>query len=59
MRLNVYWRGRDVIDVEVHLWRKRDDDEQPDPPKLEASGGGQVERADHFGDPDTAVSFGF
>lgn len=25
MRLNLYWRGRDVLDVEVHVWRKRPD----------------------------------
>lgn len=23
MRLNLYWRGRDVIDIEAHVWRKR------------------------------------
>ena len=60
MRLNLYWRGRDVIDIEAHLWRKRADDQpQPEPPTLEATGGGQAERAEHFGDPDTIVSFGF
>lgn len=61
MRLSLYWRGRDVLDVELHVWRKRDDDQpEPDAPRLEASGGGgQAERADAFGDPDTIVSFGF
>ncbi|MCW2763860.1 MAG: hypothetical protein JWR85_4061 [Marmoricola sp.] len=23
MKLNLYWRGRDVIDIELHLWRLR------------------------------------
>lgn len=59
LRLNLYWRGRDVIDVEVHLWKKREDSDQPEPPKLEASSGGLQERAEPFGGPDTAVSFGF
>lgn len=32
MRLNLYWRGRDVIDIEAHLWRKRvDEDAEPEP----------------------------
>ena len=60
MRLNLYWRGRDVIDVEVHMWRRRDDDQpQGSAPKLEASGGGQAERADTYGDPATIAGFGF
>lgn len=60
MRLNLYWRGRDVIDVELHVWKQRKDDETPgNSPKLKASGGGQAERADQFGDPDTVVVFGF
>lgn len=61
VRLNLYWRGRDVIDVELHLWRKRPDDATPesDGPKLEASGGGSSERASTFGDPMTIAGFGF
>lgn len=27
MRLNLYWRGIDVIDIEFHLWRERLDPE--------------------------------
>jgi hypothetical protein len=60
VRVNLYWRGRDVLDVELHQWRKREDTPpHGSPPKLEATGGGQAERADTFGDPDTIVSFGF
>lgn len=59
MRLNLYWRGRDVIDVELHVWRQRAEDDGDEPPTLQASGGGQAERAETFGDPGTVVSFGF
>lgn len=27
MRLNLYWRGRDVIDIEAHIWRRRREDD--------------------------------
>lgn len=60
MRLNLYWRGRDVVDIELHVWKQRADDEQkPKQPRLQATGGGMAERAERFGDPDTIVSFGF
>ena len=58
MRLTLAIGDTDVLTVELHWpWTKQP--QQPDGPKLEASGGGQVERADTFGDPDTIVSFGF
>lgn len=60
MRLNLYWRGRDVIDIELHAWRRRDDGQPQDgAPNLEASGGGHAERAATYGDPATIASFGF
>lgn len=60
MRLNLYWRGRDVIDVEVHAWRKRPDDSaEDDGPTLRAAGHLQSsERAEPM-TPDTAVRIGF
>jgi hypothetical protein len=58
VRLNLYWRGWDLIDVELHLCRRRPDDDD-DGPTLRAHGGGQAERADPFGDPGTVVTFGF
>lgn len=58
MKLTLAWRDRDVLDVELHLWRKRDD-ETDDAPRLEASGGGQAERASTYGDPAAIVRFGF
>lgn len=59
MRLNLHWRGRDVIDVELHVWRMRPDDE-PERPKLAAAPGLQAsELAENFGDPDTIAGFGF
>lgn len=60
MRLNLYWRGQDVVDVELHVWRKRPDDMTTDDgPRIEASGGGSSERASSFGDPATIAGFGF
>lgn len=58
MRLNLYWRGRDIIDIELHVWRLRDDDPQPGP-VLEAAAGGEFERADPMEAPDTTVRIGF
>lgn len=29
MRLNLYWRGRDVIDVELHIWKPRPPEGNP------------------------------
>lgn len=59
MRINLYWRGRDVVDVEVHLWKMRDEAVNSGAPTLEASGGGSAERAEHYGDPATQHGFGF
>lgn len=57
MRLTLSWRGRDVIDVEIHAWRKHVD--EPEQPKLMASGNLQdFSRAEPMA-PDTAVCFGF
>ena len=55
MRLTLTIRDTDVLTLELHWPGKASDDG----PALEASGGGQAERAEHFGDPDTIVSFGF
>ena len=64
MRLNLYWRGRDVIDVEVHVWKRRADDACDDDcgctgPALESSGNGQFELAEPMEAPDTTVRIGF
>lgn len=59
MRLTLRWRGRDVIDVELHVWRNREDTTDDSGPTLQASGGGQAERADTYGDPATIAGFGF
>lgn len=63
MRLNLYWRGRDVIDIEVHVWRLRDEDDEDEGPALQASGHlAASELADGTPSPDTyaqALSFGF
>lgn len=58
MRLNLYWRGRDVVDVELHLWRKRDDETTSDAPKLEAAGHLQDSTRAEPCEPDTKT-FGF
>jgi hypothetical protein len=62
VRLTLYWRGYDLLDVELHLIRRRPDDDPPDHdgPALEA--GGSLEssdRAEPYGDPATVVRFGF
>lgn len=60
MRLNLYWRGWDLLDVELHIVRRRPDGNAADEgPSLRATDGGQAERADPFGDPGTVVGFGF
>jgi hypothetical protein len=60
MRLNLYWRGRDVIDVELHVWKKREERTlDGNGPTLQATGGGQAERAEPYGDPATQHGFGF
>ena len=58
MRLNLYWRGRDIVDVEMHLWRKREDDDSPEPPELTAGANLQDSGRSEPMDPDT-VTFGF
>lgn len=59
MRLNLYWRGRDVIDVELHVWKKREDPPADDGPPLRAAGHLQdAARAEPMAHPDTVV-FGF
>lgn len=59
MRLNLYWRGRDVLDVELHVWRRRGD-EQPEPNAgIEATAGGNFELAEPMEAPDTTVRIGF
>jgi hypothetical protein len=57
MRLNLSWRNWDLIDVELHLVRRHDEDD--DVPTLHASGSANIERADSYGDPETIVGFGF
>lgn len=59
MRLNLYWRGRDVLDIEAHLWRKRDDDE-PEQPKMQAAAHlADSSRAEPMEASETYVAFGF
>lgn len=62
MRLNVYLRGIDIIDIELHagrvnvaVFQPRDGDEPGAPPKIEATSGGQFEHAGGTSEPDTAV----
>lgn len=60
MRLNLYWRGIDLIDIEVHVMRPRDQGcDHGDGPTLQASDGGQFELADEMESPDTSVRIGF
>ena len=63
MRLNLYWRGIDLIDVELHLFRHRDDDEPTgQPPVLSAAAHPvDVSRADGpaWQDDQPVVVFGF
>lgn len=57
MRLVLTVRGVDVVDLELR-WPSRKT-EPDDTPTLEASGGGQFDRADTYGDPATQHGFGF
>lgn len=53
MKLKLHWRGRDVIDIEVHCKLRKEE------PEFEASGGGQFELAEPMPYPDTSVRIGF
>jgi hypothetical protein len=57
VRLNLYWRGWDLVDIEVHLVRRRPADN--DGPVLESAAGGQFELAEPEPYPDTRVRVGF
>lgn len=70
MRLNLYWRGWDLIDIEVHPRRiaaavltTRPDDEptaaHQETPVVQASGTHNFALADPYGDPATTGGFGF
>lgn len=63
MRLNLYWRGRDVLDIEAHVWKRRPPEPKPKPepegPALHAAPHlADTAYARDFGPPDTVV-FGF
>lgn len=58
MRLNLYWRGRDVIDIELHIWRKRDEASDTGAPTLEAVGYLADSSRAEATQPDT-TTFGF
>ena len=58
MRLNLYWRGIDLIDIELHLFRPRADEDQPEVPVIQAAAHPvDVSRAEPM-EPDT-MAFGF
>ena len=58
MRLTLYWRGRDVLDLELHVWKRRAAADAPDLPRIEAAGHlVDSERAEPT-EPDT-TTFGF
>lgn len=61
MRLTLCWRGRDVFDVELHVWRRREDDKSEEAPQMQAVGYlADSSRAEPMECPDTTVSsFGF
>jgi hypothetical protein len=69
VRLNLYWRGRDVIDVEVHVFRRRRGSEDNEPtlqsedkePTLQAAGQLAASELAEPMEPDTYVRipFGF
>lgn len=68
MRLNLYWRGWDLIDIEVNPRRiraavltTRPDDEPtaPEASVVEAAGTHNFTLADPYGDPETMCRFGF
>ena len=56
MRLTLTIGDTDVLTVELR-WPGKDSSD--DGPKLQANGNAETERAEHFGDPDCRVSFGF
>ncbi len=60
MRLNLYWRGRDIIDIEAHVWKKRrcDDEVFEEAPSLQAASHLAASELANDVAPDTRV-FGF
>lgn len=58
MRLNLYWLGRDVIDIELHVWKKRDETQESQGPSLEAVGYLADSSRAEATQPDT-TTFGF
>lgn len=56
MRLILTLRGVPVIDLELRL--PTNPEPEPERPTLEATDGGQAERADTYGDPATIAGFG-
>jgi hypothetical protein len=57
MRFVLTVRGVNMIDLEILL--PIHTETTGTPPAIEASGGGQMERAEHYGDPATISGFGF
>ncbi len=60
MRLNLYWRGCDVIDIEVHVWKMRraDEDIAETAPSMQAAPHLAASELANDMAPDTRV-FGF
>lgn len=59
MRINIFWRGFDLLDIEAHAFRRRPDEKVEVGPKLEAVGYlADSSRAEPM-QPDTSAAFGF
>jgi hypothetical protein len=60
MRINVYWRGFDLLDIEAHAFRRRKDDEPGgEAPKLQAAAHlADSSRAEPMAPDTTAFGFG-
>lgn len=58
MRLILTMRGTTVVDLELN-WPTKQAPAQTQASTIEASGGGQAERAEPYGDPATISGFGF
>jgi hypothetical protein len=61
VRLNLYWRGWDVFDVELHVWKKRGESPSKpadEGPNLRAAGHLQSSQIATPMEPDT-TTFGF